>query len=138
MIGHFDDTLAGVSQLYFSRGTCPTPGTATPEDMREPEIQTGEISVSDVPCDDLFLVEVLPVVSPCDILCSRSPWRFGDMNCDGVVNNFDIDAFVLALTNPVLYQTMYPDCDIMNGDMNGDGVLNNFDIDPFVAALAGG
>lgn len=62
----------------------------------------------------------------------------GDMNCDGEVNNFDIDAFVLGLTDPAAYATAYPDCDIAAGDINGDGVMNNFDIDPFVALLTGG
>jgi len=59
----------------------------------------------------------------------------GDMNCDGVVNNFDIDPFVLALTDPAGYKAKYPNCDIMNGDCNGDGVVDNFDIDPFVKLL---
>lgn len=62
----------------------------------------------------------------------------GDMNCDGVVNNFDIDPFVIALTDPRLYAAMFPNCDINNGDVNGDGVLNNFDIDPFVMCLTNG
>lgn len=62
----------------------------------------------------------------------------GDMNCDGVVNNFDIDPFVLALTAPALYQDLYPDCDLSLGDINADGLVNNFDIDPFVALLTGG
>lgn len=62
----------------------------------------------------------------------------GDMNCDGTVNNFDIDPFVLALTNLEEYTNQYPDCDPLNGDVNGDGVLNNFDIDPFVELLTGG
>lgn len=62
----------------------------------------------------------------------------GDLNCDGVVNNFDIDAFVLALTDPAGYEASYPDCDRSLGDVNGDGLVNNFDIDPFVALLTGG
>ncbi|MBL8879609.1 MAG: choice-of-anchor J domain-containing protein [Phycisphaerales bacterium] len=61
----------------------------------------------------------------------------GDMNCDGEVNNFDIDPFVLALTDPAGYAAAFPSCDILNGDINNDGVLNNFDIDPFVALLTG-
>ncbi|MGE0479781.1 MAG: hypothetical protein AB7Q17_04845 [Phycisphaerae bacterium] len=62
----------------------------------------------------------------------------GDMNCDGSVNNFDIDAFVLALTNPAAYQAAYPGCDIHNADVNNDGVANNFDLDAFVACLTNG
>ncbi len=62
----------------------------------------------------------------------------GDLNCDGVLNVFDIDPFVLALTDPAAYAAAYPECDIALADMNDDGVVNAFDIDPFVAALAQG
>ncbi len=59
----------------------------------------------------------------------------GDTNCDGVVNNFDIDPFVLALTNPAGYHAAFPSCPTSNADVNTDGVINNFDIDPFVTCL---
>jgi hypothetical protein len=65
-------------------------------------------------------------------------YPLGDLNCDGAVNNFDINPFVLALTNPSAYQIAYPDCNVLNADCNGDGVVNNFDINPFVALLTGG
>jgi len=65
----------------------------------------------------------------------------GDLNCDGVVNAFDIDPFVLALTstppNYPEYYAVYPGCDALLADANGDGVLNAFDIDPFVTLLTG-
>ncbi len=61
----------------------------------------------------------------------------GDLNCDGWVNNGDIDAFALALSDPVQYAADYPDCDIVLGDINGDGWVNNGDIDQFVALLVG-
>lgn len=61
----------------------------------------------------------------------------GDLNCDGAVDNFDIDPFTLALTNAVLYDVTYPNCDRMNADVNNDGSVNNFDIDPFVDLLTG-
>lgn len=61
----------------------------------------------------------------------------GDLNCDGVVNNFDIDPFTLAVSDPVAYEAAYPECDVDNADVNGDGLVNNFDIDPFVELLAG-
>ncbi|MGE0481487.1 MAG: M12 family metallo-peptidase [Phycisphaerae bacterium] len=61
----------------------------------------------------------------------------GDMNCDGDLNNFDIDPFVLALSNPAGYAAAFPNCDINHGDVNSDGMVNNFDIDPFVACLTG-
>lgn len=59
----------------------------------------------------------------------------GDLNCDGVVNNFDIDPFVLALSDPPGYAAAYPSCDRSGADIDGDGDVTNFDIDPFVAML---
>jgi len=61
--------------------------------------------------------------------------KLGDANCDGIVNNFDIDPFTLALSDPVGYKNAYPNCDILNADANMDGVVDNFDIDPFVKLL---
>lgn len=66
------------------------------------------------------------------------PQTDGDLNCDGNVNNFDIDPFVLALANAESYHTLYPTCNIQNADVNGDGAVNNFDIDPFVQCLTSG
>jgi hypothetical protein len=62
----------------------------------------------------------------------------GDLNCDGAVNAFDIDPFVLALTDPTGYAAAFPGCIILNADCNGDGLVNAFDIDPFVLILTGG
>ncbi len=64
-------------------------------------------------------------------------YELGDLNCDGFVNNGDIDAFVLALNDPGVYASAYPDCDINLADINDDGFVNNGDIDPFVALLSG-
>ncbi len=60
----------------------------------------------------------------------------GDMNCDGLVDFFDIDGFVQAVIEggdgwP------YPDCPWLNGDINGDWTVDFFDIDPFVALITG-
>lgn len=60
----------------------------------------------------------------------------GDANCDRLINNFDIDPFVLALSNPEQYAIQFPDCNIQFMDINGDGFVNNFDIDPFVALIS--
>lgn len=65
-------------------------------------------------------------------------WSRGDMNCDGAVNNFDIDPFVQALIDPVGYAATYPDCSTIIGDIDASGALNNFDIDPFVSLIVGG
>ena len=85
------------------------------------------------------------VGDPCDtcpdtlagLLVQENGCALGDVNCDGRVNAFDIDPFVLALGNPAEYELVYPNCDIMNADCNDDGALNAFDIDPFVLQLSG-
>ncbi|MBL8880847.1 MAG: hypothetical protein JNG88_17170 [Phycisphaerales bacterium] len=61
--------------------------------------------------------------------------RPADMNCDGLVNSFDIDGFVLAITDPIAYSALFRECNINNADGNGDGLINSFDIDPFVTCL---
>ena len=67
----------------------------------------------------------------------------GDLNCDGTVNLFDIDPFVLALTSASNatpfddYYAAWPTCDAMLADINADSSVNLFDIDPFVALLTG-
>ena len=77
-------------------------------------------------------------------VATYTPAPVGDLNCDGAIDNFDIDPFVLALTsageNPPFasYNAAYPDCDPLLADINGDGVVNNFDIDPFVELLTNG
>jgi hypothetical protein len=62
----------------------------------------------------------------------------GDLDCSGAVDGYDIDPFVLALTNPTAYAAAHPGCDYMLADVNGDGVVNGYDIDPFVQLLTGG
>jgi hypothetical protein len=59
------------------------------------------------------------------------------VNCDGLVNPFDIEPFILALTDLASYQVAYPNCDILTADCNANGVVNAFDIDPLIALLVG-
>lgn len=63
----------------------------------------------------------------------------GDANCDGDVNNFDIDAFVFGLVDgPAAWSALYP-CDFHCAlDVNGDGNVDNFDIDVFVTCILSG
>lgn len=61
----------------------------------------------------------------------------GDLNCDGTANVLDINAFVLALSDPAAYTAQYPGCPILNGDLDGDGAVTVLDINPFIALLAG-
>ena len=72
------------------------------------------------------------------IECDTGTFSAGDLNCDGLLNAFDIDPFVLALTDPATYSQLYSNCDYMLADCNGDGSVNAFDIDPFVLLLTGG
>ncbi|MGH6960718.1 MAG: hypothetical protein ACREE7_09560, partial [Dongiaceae bacterium] len=65
------------------------------------------------------------------------PFILGDLNCDGVVNLFDADGFVLALLDRPAYLAAYPDCrhEGWAADVNQDAVINNFDIQPFIELL---
>jgi hypothetical protein len=65
-------------------------------------------------------------------------FALGDLNCDGSVDAFDIDPFVLALTDPSSYAAAYPGCNILNADADCSGDVNAFDIDPFVGCLTVG
>ncbi len=62
----------------------------------------------------------------------------GDLNCDGAVDNGDIDGFVLALLDPSSYSAAFPNCAICAGDANHDGAVDNGDIDGFVQCLLSG
>lgn len=59
----------------------------------------------------------------------------GDMNCDGLIDFFDIDGFLLALFDPAGYAAAYPGCELAHADLDADGVVSFFDIDPFLALL---
>ncbi len=61
----------------------------------------------------------------------------GDLNCDGVIDFFDIEPFLLALFDPPQYTAIYSFCDILRADLTGDGSVDFFDIDPFVECLFG-
>ncbi|MBK9126410.1 MAG: hypothetical protein IPM13_01220 [Phycisphaerales bacterium] len=59
----------------------------------------------------------------------------GDLNCDGEVTFDDLDAFMLALTDPSGYAQAHPDCRLLLGDVDGDGQLTFDDIDYWVALI---
>ncbi|TWT45521.1 Thermophilic serine proteinase precursor [Phycisphaerae bacterium RAS1] len=67
----------------------------------------------------------------------RSVTPLGDSNCDGQVNVLDINAFVLALSDPAAYAALYPGCARIRADINGDGAVDVLDINEFVAVIAG-
>lgn len=61
----------------------------------------------------------------------------GDLNCDDLLDSFDIDPFVLALIDQAAYHAAYPGCDVMRADCNYDGAVNSLDIRSFLTILAG-
>ncbi|MBU0638469.1 MAG: trypsin-like peptidase domain-containing protein [Planctomycetes bacterium] len=68
------------------------------------------------------------------------PYEKGDLNCDGLIDGFDIDPFVLVLSTEEPfddYYAQYPNCDHRLADINADGRIDGFDIDAFVALLSG-
>jgi len=81
----------------------------------------------------------LPMIASGDCGGPCAGFTLGDANADGIVNAFDIDAFVLALTNPSGYIAQYgQQAYLCQCDISGDGAVNAFDIDPFVQLLTGG
>ncbi len=60
----------------------------------------------------------------------------GDLDCNGAVDFDDINAFVLALSDPDAYALVYPGCNIARADFNLDGAVNFDDINPFVEVLS--
>lgn len=105
---------------------------------------------SDSPCVDAGEPDFTPLAGESDLDDHLRVWNdridmgayelgsydFADVNCDGEVNNFDIDAFVIALTSAAQYESTYPACEQSLADVNRDGLVNNFDIDPFISLLA--
>ncbi len=74
------------------------------------------------------------------VACEAAPecLAAADTDCSGVVNVFDIDPFVVALTDSTTWQATYT-CDYWcANDVNGDGAVDAFDIDAFVQRLTGG
>jgi len=80
----------------------------------------------------------LDLYAPDDALARAFPDydHLGDMNYDGVVDNFDIRAFESALARPADYIAQGGNVDFSRrGDMNLDGVFDNFDIAAFEQLL---
>ncbi len=69
------------------------------------------------------------------VLKLDSLFSSGDLNCDGLIDAFDIEPFITALVDPNGYPGAYPNCDIELADINGDGTIDGFDIEPFIALI---
>lgn len=62
----------------------------------------------------------------------------GDMDFNGELNDDDVLAFVIALTNPILYDTLFGLDPRLTGDVNQDGLLNLADVELFAGLLPSG
>ncbi|MCH8805675.1 MAG: PD40 domain-containing protein [Planctomycetes bacterium] len=61
-----------------------------------------------------------------------------DGNCDGAIDERDIDALMLALASPKEYARRYPGCEPLCAlDANADGRLDGADVDPLVERVRG-
>ncbi len=105
-----------------------------------PELYAAAVDVGlGAPGDDLDALDYAFCSAPllCAVnYCIRA--LAGDLNCDYTVDFFDIEPFVLAITDPDEYCQTHPACDITLGDCNHDGDVDFFDIDPFVLLITGG
>ena len=63
------------------------------------------------------------------------PFSIGDVDCDGNLNAFDIEPFLVALFEPEEYPNRYPNCHITLADINRDGTIDAFDIEAFLDLL---
>lgn len=59
-----------------------------------------------------------------------------DMNCDGLANFNDVNAFVLACSGRAAYEAQYPYCNWLSGDCNGNGTVNTNDTNCFIAIIS--
>ena len=62
-------------------------------------------------------------------------YSIGDINCDGSINAFDIEPFLLALFDPEGYRRAHPTCDALLADIDQNGRVDAFDIEPFINLL---
>ena len=147
-----DDGLVDVSDFSFIQlsifeigdvpccGTLAGPGVTPITSISVEELEAmglAELVVADLNEDGFLDLDDMAAFMSGEVPDVEPPLP-GDLNCDGAVDTFDIDPFMLAVTNPAAFAEEYPTCDIGNGDVNGDGAVDLFDIDPFVSLLIGG
>ena len=78
------------------------------------------------------------VALPLSAIYRPPPAARADTNCDGNVDFFDIDPFLLALFNAAAYTAAFPNCSLLSADCNNDQNVDFFDIDPFLNCLFNG
>ncbi len=114
-------TIDGGGEMFCNGGNFELSGTIGQPDANAVVMTGGDFelvggfwAVAAAPCD------------PCD------------MNCDELINSFDIEPFIALLFDPKLE----PCCGERGvpgsaGDTNGDGLINSFDIEGFLDCLFG-
>ncbi len=123
--GTFTMTLTGPESRNL--GDCN--GNGTPDDCEVDCNLNGRADDCDITDGTSLDANVNGIPDECEGL-------LGDLNCDGLINNGDIDPFVLALTDPAQYAIDYPQCSRLLADVNQDSLVNNGDIDAFVQLLS--
>ncbi len=81
-----------------------------------------------------------PVITCADLsarFCTDSCPCKPDMNCDGALDTFDIDPFMVAMTDPAGYAATYPNCNIRQGDLDCDGDIDVLDLQVFNCLVPG-
>ena len=135
--GDFFDDEVGRLRAYDSSNNLIAEYVSTPRPEGSAEVMSITRPQADIAWASAFSFPEDGVFGRLDDLrFSTAPPRItGDTNCDGVLNFFDIDPFVVALLTPEVYDDLYPACDILTADINGDTLVDFFDIDPFLDIL---
>lgn len=124
-----DETVCGEVTCPDPVGACCTvTGSCLVETQENCEIASGAWAGAGTDCTDADQNDTADVCEP---------FTPGDMNCDHIVNAFDIEPFIAALLSPANYATLYPDCDLMLADINQSGLVDAFDVEPFINLLLG-
>ncbi len=130
------DVSAALIQTFLNRGD----GTLGVGTVVVLGAEPSAIAAADIDADgDVDLAAVSDLNGTLSVVFNETcvAYAHGDMNCDGAIDNGDIDGFVLALFDPAGYADVYPGCRVMNADTNHDRAITNGDIDSFVACLLG-
>ncbi len=64
--------------------------------------------------------------------------RLGDINCDGLIDQLDVETFDLAIAGEEFYLARYPTCDWYNADVDCDGFITSADLERLIICAAAG
>ncbi len=107
----------------------------------EPLAGPWTLTVQDLATSDVGVLLDWALILKGDLqsICSPGcPGARGDANCDGTVDFFDIDPFLLALFNPAGYAATFCGGSMCAVDIDCSGLVDFFDIDPFLTCLFSG